>query len=68
MNIKIKLKNPKYCDGCILMNSDIVSGQLCGNWFKCSLYNLSLTKWKYKTKRPDNKCIRPKKCIKENGE
>ena len=57
MNIKIKLDNPKYCNGCP-----------CLSLYKCS-YN---DDWKVKSvfiiyeKRWEHP--RPQKCIKENGE
>ncbi len=65
---EFKLKNKKYCDGCLLMSSDALGGMLTDFWYRCSFYNKPLKEWKYKTKRADNKCIRPKKCIRENGE
>jgi len=60
MNIEIKLKNPKYCDGCQCI---CFGGLFRGHW--CSYFDIKLNfkpiSW---TK---GYLIRPKKCIKENG-
>ena len=61
MNLKITLKDPKYCDGCPC-EGYIKDG---GNeWFECNYYFCEL-KLKPRTKY---KTIRPQKCIEENGE
>ena len=57
MKLKIKLKNPKYCDGCPLKFVSYGS--------KCILYgkleDIRIAEYNYKA-------IRPQICIKENGE
>jgi len=56
MNIKIELDNPKYCNGCLLMNIDAI--------YHIRYYMLGFFKpYKYKIPTP-----RPQKCIEENGE
>ena len=67
MNIKIKLRNSKYCDGCPCFvreeNSKMPLQRVC------SLYGLHFTYMHITPKYTGHyQFIRPKQCIKENGE
>ena len=64
MNLKIQLKDPKYCDGCPMNVWDM----LWNNGNKCLYFEKKLTEWKYKKPNEHNHCFRPQKCIEENGE
>ena len=62
MNIKIKLDNPKYCDGCLFLCDEYKHILLKQNTF-CRHFGIELIRggyWK--------KVKRPLICIKENGE
>ena len=60
MNLKIILKDPKYCDGCPCKIPDRDGESLF--WF-CQYFKIGL-EFEYDV---DN-IIRPQKCIDENGE
>jgi len=64
MNLKITLKDPKYCDGCPMMMS------VDRGWNnQCMMTLLILEREQRKNSPPlKPRYIRPKKCIKENGE
>jgi len=59
MKIVIKLDDPKYCDGCILLDDGIVGGN-CPLFKEYNFYD----KFDQKTK----KLLRPQECIDKHGE
>ena len=60
MKLEIKLKDPKYCDGCSCLGGFLTAG--------CGHYDKWLGRLKYRYGKYKNKTvIRPQKCIKENG-
>jgi len=62
MTLTIKLKNPKYCDGCPCMNYDMEMGN------HCNIYNYyDQAPEPSDIKRKGDRIIRPSYCIKENG-
>ncbi len=63
MNVKIKLKDSKYCNGCPKLFGGIVE-EFTECWYKNYKLKIKMRRGKeYNT----FKVIRPKKCIKENG-
>jgi len=55
MNLKIKLENPKYCNGCFHYEWANTDGDMAPDI--CHYYNCIVIRG-----------IRPQKCIEENGE
>lgn len=57
MKIEVKLVNPKYCEGCPFLRIN------SGFYYYCHYCD-------YKIRNPEfvDSHVRPKKCIKENGE
>ena len=64
MKIEIKLKNPKYCNGCPHLFGGIVK-DFTSCWYNEN-YKLQVKMRKGKN-RNTFKTIRPQRCIKENG-
>jgi len=58
MNLKIILKDPKYCEGCPCLNHDIESPEEC---------NLDYIIDR-EVKNGEIRILRPQKCVDENGE
>lgn len=64
MRFTIKFKNPKYCNECPYLFGGIVE-----DFTECCYKNYKLkVKMRRGKKYNTFKVIRPKKCIKENGE
>ena len=62
MNIKIKLKNSKYCNGCNFLVNTEWEYRKRTIQPNCDWYNINLGSFPKRSK-----IKRPKKCIKENG-
>jgi len=71
MKLKIELDNPKYCESCPkLVIGHFPSGPMGFTILKEYKHCILKTKFDFGYtiyRDSDGKCIRPKKCIKENG-
>ena len=65
MNLKIDLKDPKYCDGCPCISFGDIKGRM---FYKCSFFNHKLSYMKCDFEKGWLPIKRPQRCIKENDE
>lgn len=66
MKLEIKLKNPKYCNGCpLLFINHATAPSAITHYLDCRRYYTNGLAQGYPF---DEKLVRPQKCIKENGE
>jgi len=62
MNIKIKLKNPKYCNGCLLLRT-----KWMGLTAFCMYFKENKEDWGWPVEDDCKTIKRPKLCIDKNG-
>jgi len=60
MNLKIELKDPKYCDWCPCLEDITIDGHGTGGRMLCRVYLFKSGDWE--------DIDRPAQCIRENGE